>query len=255
MANPPPQTSLISAINRGAFIPTYSVNRAEVFNNPDLGNQFLELNLRSSFQEAVQGEYDPQGGIDSYWYNDEDYTNFIRLRIVISTSEDVCRRLDFIQQRLNEYLNGSMGPINTRSGELMRQQLLLSSRFDPIVRSLLSNMGPFDAGMLTEHFKNTNQRSYFYHNDENMQNLSQTMVYEVPAINMLVTGEDGSILRESTSQTISLAGENNDLDRRLYRLEESPAQPIKILFDNENNMGAEGSGSRYFSHMSIYACS
>ncbi len=255
MANPPPQTSLISAINRGAFIPTYSVNRAEVFNNPDLGNQFLELNLRSSFQEAVQGEYDPQGGIDSYWYNDEDYTNFIRLRIVISTSEDVCRRLDFIQQRLNEYLNGSMGPINTRSGELMRQQLLLSSRFDPIVRSLLSNMGPFDAGMLTEHFKNTNQRSYFYHNDENMQNLSQTMVYEVPAINMLVTGEDGSILRESTSQTISLAGENNDLDRRLYRLEEIPAQPIKILFDNENNMGAEGSGSRDFSQMSIYAFS
>ena len=232
MANPPPQNPLLPLITTAAMLPTYSVELAEVESDsgddrPDASHS--GITLQSSFEEAVLESAIP-------WYDDEEYTNFLRLRIIVCTDSAVAQRLDFLQQRFNEYVAGTMGPISQVSGDLLSNQLIRASGGDSITAKLLSTMGPFDAGNLTQNFKQTGSREFWY--DERVpgfEALSKVFIYDVPATNMLplVAGENDSIRRRSTGRTIRLThGEN--IDQRVYQIEKVSAFPISF------NFGAQG---------------
>ena len=159
MANPPPQFSftLSEAVGVSAMLPTYSVKLAEITNNSpsESADEVLSITLESNFVEAVKESFVP-------WYDKDNYINNLRLRIIVSMDEEVCKRIDYIQQRVNEYISGEMGPIDPGAADLLPDLLLKATQDDPILSQLMSDYGPFDALNLTQTLKETGQRECWY---------------------------------------------------------------------------------------------
>jgi len=233
MANPPPNNPLIPSVTTGAMLPTYVVNRVEVSPplQQDPNHPQTNIVLSSYFEEAVRSLLGTENREAIEWYDLEQYTSQLRLRIILCNEPSVCQRLDFIQQRLNEYVTGQMGPTNSVAADMLNGLFLAATNNDEIIASLLSSMGPFDAGQLTRHFAETGDRTYNYEDVEMQPVLGKTVVYDIPAVNLLQTDGDGNILRRRTGRTTALADSNGQIIR--HKIEEIPAPPISLSLNVE----------------------
>ena len=194
MANPPPQFSftLSEAVGVSAMLPTYSVKLAEITNNSpaDSTDEVLSITLESNFIEAVKESFVP-------WYDKDNYVNNLRLRIIVSMDEEVSKRIDYVQQRVNEYISGLMGPIDPEAADLLPDLFSRATRSDPVLRQLMSNYGPFDAMNLTQALKQTGQREFCYYvADGYPAYMEKVFVIDVPAQNLLPLNENGLISRK-----------------------------------------------------------
>ena len=233
MINPPPNDELLRGVGIGALSPTFKVNRVELYDLSQEENE-IELILKSSFQEAIQDDYDNNGEVESSWYNNNEYTENLKLRLILTCDAQVAKRLDFLQQRFNEYTAGVMGPTNPDSGNLLPQliqRLAQNGARDTILEQLMMPMGPFDAGGLSEYFKNQQSHFYYYDIDPDFRRLRQTLVYEVSAVDLLQKDRNGNIKRTLTNKSV-LTGDG----RQFHQLQEIFAKPIKINLTEQNGI-------------------
>ncbi len=228
MANPPPNNPLLPLVTTGAIVPTYVVSEVEVFHPPqqDINAPQTSITLTSHFEESVKQTNTNEA---LRWYDLEQYTNQVRLRVIVCNEPRVCERLDYLQQRFGEYVSGQMGPINSVAADMLNNLLKRSTDNDEIINSLLNTFGPFDAGELTQHFLETRDRTYNYEQYEMIPVLGKTLVYDIPAVNVLQTDDAGNVLRRNTNRTISMRDGDGQVTRHL--IEQIPAQPISITLD------------------------
>ena len=132
MANPPPNNPLLPVITTGAIVPTYVIDQIEVFQTPTEDNNEAQtsLTLTSHFVESIKQSNTNEA---LKWYDLEQYTSQVRLRVVICNDRQVCQRLDYLQQRLNEYVSGQMGPVNSVSADMLSELLQRSTNNDEII--------------------------------------------------------------------------------------------------------------------------
>lgn len=247
MANPPPQFSftLSEAVGVSAMLPTYSVKLAEVTNNSpsEATSEVLNVTLQSHFVEAVKESFVP-------WYDKDNYINNLRLRIIVSMDEEVCKRLDYVQQRANEYISGELGPVEPASADLLPDLFLKATDSDPVLRQLMSNYGPFDALGLTQTLKETGNTEFFYHTADGYPSyMEKVFVIDVPAQNLLPVNENGLISRRSTNR-VSRIQEPNGGETSLYTLDEIPATPYTFSIGT-----GQGIKTTNLSQFSVYAFS
>jgi len=224
MANPPPELSnlgLSQAAGVSAMLPTYSVKLAEITNNSpsDSKEETLSITLRSNFIEAVKESYIP-------WYDTNNYINNLRIRLIICTDEEVCKRIDYVQQRVNEYLSGVMGKTDPAAADLLPDLFLKSTDSDTIINDLMKDGGPFDAGSLTQKIKDTGRREHSYTDDERFPEfMENVLIIDIPVQNTLPVNQNGRISRRNTRRVTKLSQPDGS-QSSLYSLEEIPTTPI-----------------------------
>ena len=252
MLNPPPTDPVLRGVGQGALSPTFKVNRVELYSSESNEENDLELILKSSFQEAIQDDYSPTGEVESSWYNNPEYAENLKLRIILTCDPQVAKRLDYLQQRFNEYTAGIMGPINPDSGNLLNvllQRYAINGTRDRILQQLVAPMGPFDAGSLSEYFTNQQSSFYYYDLDPDFRNLKQTLVYEVAAADVLERDRNGNIKRTLSNKSVTTSD-----NRTFHQLQEIASSPIKIDLSAQNGIFSRVKDIG-MSQLSIYAFS
>ena len=237
------------AIAQGAglisnIMPTVSVESVTI-ETADRGDELLaateDIVANFSLIEGVRGEEALR------WYDNSDYTQYLRFRAIGCFSREQSTSLDYLVQRVNEYSAGLMDVSgqpgaaefieNLRRSSFGRQNPLsspLTPRIGGAIENLVGIGGPFDVGTLTSDFKSANKSLMFYPPTQLAQDqfaVQNMLVYDRSISSLLVAGppmdngEPGLTNRQISNYSFSnIAGE----EEKVYTMEKSFLAPIRI---------------------------
>ncbi|MBP02821.1 MAG: hypothetical protein CMM25_08440, partial [Rhodospirillaceae bacterium] len=199
----------------------------------------VDILLNMSFVEGIKGEEAAR------WYDDARYTQYLRLRVVGCFNQSLSHAYDFTTQRFNEYGAGLMdtaGPEGATQflndfkraafGTILPDGAPSNLPLGTQVDNMMLTSGPFNTQEMTRTFKNSNNPLHFYpsfisRNDA--YEISDTVVFDSGIENLMMTDEDGNVIRQTTNQILptSIPGQNNT-DETMYLMEKAFLFPIKI---------------------------
>jgi len=202
--------------------PSVVLNGIDIENNiKSLGGQGAEetitLSIQASLAEALVA-----GAITNErftrWYNNDNYTNSLRIRFIICLGEQG-RLLDFISQRMNEFQAGLMsieGDAEAQNfyGQLVRY--LNETNFN-----LVSPVGPFGGDDISERVKNSTSEKVFYSEDSSNRGI---VLHDAPVATMLRRDADGRPLKDPQTTTVA----KNNAATNADALQNFELQKIKL---------------------------
>ena len=208
----------------------------------------VDLIINLSFVEGVVGEEAAR------WYDDANYTQYLRLRVIGCFNKPFSQALDFTSQRFNEY---SAGLMNTQgangASEFLEsfKEASFGKEFPDGRRSnqtlgekvtrLLLPMGPLDTQNFTRTLKNSSNRTHFFPLLSDIQSPNEVhnvVVYDTPVINLMVMDTQGSEetnpnygrpIRQISNQVLPQRSQpDGNLSERTYLMEKSFLAPVVI---------------------------
>jgi hypothetical protein len=241
---------LISNIIPSVSYESVSIETIAVDENIQTGEirETIDLILDLSFVEGVIGEE------AASWYDDSNYTQYLRLRVIGCFGQPFSRALDFTSQRFNEY---SAGLMNTRGaagsaefidlfknasyGAQFEDGRRSNQTLGQHVTSLLDPMGPLDTQNFTRTLKSSNNNTYFFplrSEVESPNEVHDVVVYDSPITNLIVIDLEGSEetnpnygrpVRQMTNQVMPQRSQpDSNLSERTYMMEKSYLAPVVI---------------------------
>ena len=202
---------------------------------------YLTLNL--GFSEAIKGDDAVR------WYDDSNYTQYLRLRVVCCTGVPNSKELDYISQRVNEYSESDQ---SVPPQEFLNALVAASSIDSPTlnfgnqISSLLGEFGPFDVQNLTQAMKNGDSRLHFFNPDDLMSDL---VVYDSPVAQMMVLDMNGTpesnpnygrpARRRTTGILPAVQDTDGEEDPPTYHMEKAFLQPITLSFGADGQTQAQ----------------
>ncbi len=208
----------------------------------------IDLVINLSFVEGVTGEEAAR------WYDDANYTQYLRLRVIGCFGRPFAQAFDFTSQRFNEY---SAGLMNTQGangaaefienfktaafGEEFADGTRSNLTLGNHVTSLLEPMGPLDTQTFTRTLKNSNNNVYFFPtlaDIDTPDGVHDVAVYDAPITDLMVLdlegNEDtnsnyGQPIRQMTTQVLPQRSQpDGNLTERTYLMEKSFLAPVVI---------------------------
>ena len=239
-----PRSDRISAGSKfiTSVAPTLTYESVTVENNNPQSREdettFITINL--SLKEAIKGE-------DAVsWYDDANYTQYLRVRVITCLAAPNSKELDFISQRVNEYSEGEQ----TKPPEDFISSLINVSNesaantptmnFGTQVEALLGDSGPFDVQKLTQDMKEGNQKIHYFNPVDLMSDL---VVYDSPIAEMMILDLDGTpetnpnygkVARRRTTEILPSTQSEEGQEAPIYQMEKAYLHPITL------SVGADG---------------
>lgn len=227
--NPPPAGSGLAGAT--GISPSVSVKSVTVEPRDPNPRANASLVVETTIQEEV-------GNAEVMrWYDRANYTNYLRMRVVLSLSRNASRTLDFIQQRLNQY-HGGVFPNNAFDSNGAFLNALRNPNFGTNV--VLNFGGPYDTVQLTRTIKNQESNIYYLKNVDHLSDtvFKDVIVYDAPLANHLQRDQNENVLRRRTAT----------VTQGRYVLEEMPLRDVVFTMGSEN----EEYPSLDLSQVSIY---
>ena len=198
------------------------------------------------------------------WYDDADYSQFLRVRVIACFGPDNSQKLDFASQRINEFSEDLMNTQGVDGAEHFLDDLIMSTdpsffppttgslasqNFTEVVSSFFTAMGPFEARDLTLRMQNAQTKTSFYSGS-----LSDVVVYDSPIEDLFDLDEDGRQKRQVTPEIITTGARDDQESQQHYVTEKAFLKPVVfrlMLTIRQMNDGA--STVEIGAHLSLYS--
>ena len=209
------------------------------------------------------------------WYDNADYTQYLRIRVVGCFGKENSQELDFISQRFNDYSSDLM---NTQGVEgvapFIRALIdstdpamvtnnggsLISEAFKTTVTAAIGPLGPLDVQQLNLEMKNGDTKVNFC--GENNSSFANLIVYDAPIEDLfqMEMDENGrqKQIRQITPQTVTVSAAGDTT--QTYVTEKAFLKPVVLDIDAEeiqreqlNSRDQRKMNLRITDHLSLYA--
>jgi hypothetical protein len=233
--NPPPPGSglpQITGISPSLEVQSITLETRDVQGEDNAEEENYSLVIKSSLQEGIGPRETAR------WYDREDYASYLRMRVVVSFDKNASRQMDYVQQRVNEYHSGLF---RYSDGQSLRPSYPENIDFirdlkNPAYGSALAlePFGPFDTTLTTQYVKENNNSIYYLKNNDQYENTAykDVIIQDLPMNELMVTDEDGNIVRRRTAQVI-VPSDLEAGDTRYY-LEKVPLSPIAFTMGTQD---------------------